>query len=84
MGIFPREVKDIILREVRLNPCEVRLKRTLENSETQKKKNFFFEWRGPLVMIFDRVGGGGRSRMAGGRGSRWGVVRGQIRWVGGS
>ena len=36
------------------------------------------------MMIFDRVGGGRRRRVAGGRGSRWGTVRGQIRWVGGS
>ena len=36
------------------------------------------------MMIFDRVGGGGRRNMAGGRGCRWGAVRGQIRWVGGS
>ena len=36
------------------------------------------------MMIFDRVGGGGRRRVAGGSGSRWGAVRGQIRWVGGS
>ena len=68
LGIFPREVKDIILHEVRLNPCEVRLKRTSENSETRKNSNFLFGWRGPLVMIFDRVGGGGRRREAGGRG----------------
>ena len=39
---FPREVKDIILREVRLNPREVKLKRTLENSETRKNSNFLF------------------------------------------
>ena len=51
MGIFPREVKDIILHEVRL-------KRTLENSETQKNSNFLFGWRGPLVLIFERVEGG--------------------------
>ena len=50
--------------------------RNLENS------NFLFGWRGPLVMIFDRVGSEGRKRVAGGRGSRWGTVRGQIRWVG--
>ena len=55
MGIFPHEVKDIILREVRLNPSEVRLKRTLE---TRKNSNFLFGWRGPLVMIFDKVGVG--------------------------
>ena len=36
------------------------------------------------MMIFDRVGGGGRRRVAGGRGSRWEAVRSQIRWVGGS
>ena len=84
LGIVPREVKDIILRKVRLNPCEVRMKRTSENSETQKNSNFLFGWRGPLVMIFDRVGGGGRRRVAGDKGSRWGSVRGQIRWVGGS
>ena len=76
MGIFPHEVKDIILREVRLNPCEVRLKQTSENSETQKNSNFLFGWRGPLVMIFDRVGGGDRRRVAGGRGSRWGGSKG--------
>ena len=34
-------------------------------------------------MIFDRVEGGGRRRVAGGRGSRW-AVRGQIRWIEGS
>ena len=81
LGIFPREVKDIILHEVRLNPREVR---TSENSETWKNSNFLFGWRGPLVVIFDRVGGGGRRRVVGGRGSRWVAVRGQIRWVGGS
>ena len=58
MGIFPREVKDIILREVRLNPSKVRLKRTSENSETWKNSNFLFGWSGPIEMIFDRVGGG--------------------------
>ena len=24
--------------------------------QTQKNPNFFYRWRGPLVMIFDRVG----------------------------
>ena len=36
------------------------------------------------MMIFDRVGGGTGGRVAGGRGSRWEPVRGQIRWVGGN
>ena len=36
-GIFPHEVKDINLREVRLNPHEVRLKQTLENMENSEK-----------------------------------------------
>ena len=40
LGIFPREVEDIIFvwrgaREVRLSPHEVRLKRTSENSKTK-------------------------------------------------
>ena len=51
-------VKDIILCEVRLNPCEVRLKQPLENLETQKNSNFLSGWRGPLVMIFGGVGVG--------------------------
>ena len=56
LGIFPHEVKDIILYEVRLNPHEVRLKQTSENSETRKNSNFLFGWSGPLVMIFGGVG----------------------------
>ena len=36
----------------------MRLKQTSENLEAQKNSNFFFGWRGPLVMIFDRVGMG--------------------------
>ena len=42
LGIFARQVKDISFTwrggacEVRLNPCKVRLKWTLENSETRK------------------------------------------------
>ena len=36
LGIFPRQVKDIILHKVRLNPCKVRLKQTLENMENLK------------------------------------------------
>ena len=59
LGIFPRVVKYIILREVRLNPCKVRLKRTSENSENLKNSNFLSGWRGPLVMIFGQGGAGG-------------------------
>ena len=33
------------------------------------------------MIIFDRVGGGGRRR---GQGLQMGAVRGQIRWIGGS
>ena len=51
-------VKDIILLEVRLNPREVRLKQTSENSETWKNSNFLSGWRGPLVMIFGGTGVG--------------------------
>ena len=43
LGIFPRKVKDIILRKVRLNPREVRLKRTSENLE---KLKFPFQMEG--------------------------------------
>ena len=56
LGIFPRVVKDIFLREVRLNPHEVKLKQTLENLETWKNSNFLSGWRGPLVMIFGGKG----------------------------
>ena len=59
-------MKDIILREVRLNPCEVRLKRTSENSETWKNSNFLFGWRGPLVIICR-----GWGQEEGGRGQRF-------------
>ena len=46
LGIFPQEVKDIIFAwrgacEVRLNPCKVRLKQTLENSELGKTQISF-------------------------------------------
>ena len=44
---------------MRLNTCEVRLKRTLENLENQKNLNFLFGWKGPLVMILGGVGAGG-------------------------
>ena len=44
--------------EMRLNPCEVRLKQTCENLETRKNSNFFSGWREPLVMIFGGVGVG--------------------------
>ena len=53
----------------------------LRNSE---KLKFPFWVEGPLVIILERVGGGGRRLVVGGRGSRWGAVRDQIRWVGGS
>ena len=66
LRIFPCMVKDIILRKVRLNPHEVRLKRTLENSETQKNSNFLSGWRGPLVMIFGGVGSGAGGLVGGG------------------
>ena len=46
MGIFPREVKDIILREVRLNPHKVRLKQTSENLENSEKSKFPFQVEG--------------------------------------
>ena len=36
------------------------------------------------MMIFDRVGGGGRRRVAGVGVPYGGAVRGQIMWVGGS
>ena len=42
MGIFPREVKDIILREARLNPHEVRLKQTLGGGNSEKTKISFW------------------------------------------
>ena len=51
-------MKDIILHELKLNPCEVRLKQTSENLETWKNSNFLSGWRGPLVMIFGGVGVG--------------------------
>ena len=56
LGIFPHEMKDIILCEVRLNPCKVRLKRTLVGRwrETRKNPQFLFGWRGHLVTIFDQ------------------------------
>ena len=41
LGIFPREVKDIILHEVRLNPRVVRLKQTLEGGKLGKTQNFY-------------------------------------------
>ena len=56
-------VKDIILCEVRLDPHEVRLKRTLE---TQKNSNFLSGWRGSLVMIFGGARGGAGEPVEGG------------------
>ena len=72
LGIFPHEVKDIILCEVRLNPHQVRLKWTLEKlrgREIRKNPNFLYRWWGPLVMIFDSVGlgAGGGDKMV-----KWG------------
>ena len=70
LGIFPRKVKNIIFawrgaREVRLKPCEVRVKQTSENSETQKNSNFFFGWRELWWVV---VGAGGSDEGRGGLG----------------
>ena len=54
LRIFPREVKDIILREVRFNPRKVRLKQTSKNLENSKSSKFLFGWRGHLMIIFDQ------------------------------
>ena len=61
LGIFSCKVKDIILCEVSLNPHEVRLKQTSENSETQKNSNFLFGWRG----VGGGAGGGWQAQGAG-------------------
>ena len=56
MGIFPREVKDTILREVRLHPHETRLKRTSEkweNSEKSEKPKFPFQVEGTFGGVPD-------------------------------
>ena len=53
LGIFPCEVKDIILHEVRLNPREVRLKQTLENLENSEKPKFPFQVEGTFGGVPD-------------------------------
>ena len=82
--IFPCMVKDIILRELRLNPHEVRLKETLKNLETRKNSNFLSGWRGPLVMIFGGVGVGQVGqlgvRLVGAGGAMAGSQMGQGQW----
>ena len=59
LGIFPREVKDIIFAYARWDLCEVRLKWTLENSELRKSQISFLG-RGDLWWVgwgmWDTVG----------------------------
>ena len=50
LGIFPQKVKNIILQEVRLNPCEVR--QTSGNFKNLENYELFFGWRVHLVTIF--------------------------------
>ena len=51
-----------------------------QTSENLEKPKFPFEVRGPLVMIFDRVGVGAGGGMTGGRSLRWGGSLGPDGW----
>ena len=44
-----------------IEPMRGEIETNIGNSETRKNSNFLLGWKGPLVMIFDRVevGGGG-------------------------
>ena len=72
------------VRQVRFMQGEIEI--NIGKLRTQKNSNFFFGWRGPLVMIFRGVGAGGPDGVGQGcwQGARWGrVVRARrARWQG--
>ena len=59
MGIFPREVKDIIFTRDEIEPTQGEIETNIGKLGNSKNSNFLFGWRGPLVMIFGGVGAGG-------------------------
>ena len=63
-----------------IEPMQREIEMSIRKLRAWKNSNFFFGWRGPLVMIFGGVGAGGW------QGARWqgsGVQKGQMAGKGG-
>ena len=80
LGIFPCEMKYIIFTwrgacDDEIEPMQGEIEMNIGKLRTRKNSNFFFGWRGPLVMIFGGVGAGGPD--GGGAGGLAGSQMGQ-------